>query len=166
MKWAIANHRWLMIYLALYYLLKRFYVNVSKGKVEEGDFRRQKENEERHVVCWCVGIDIWCVQGPTWRVVRWDKIGRGVSDQISRKLQILYELYESYVALSEYLCGKLIPLDSAGWSWVCTSVLPNSGKCSLELYGLQQNFHLRFMKERPETQSFDGYGEDELVRAQ
>ena len=59
-----------MIYLALYYLLKRFYVNVSKGKVEEGDFKRKTENEERHVVCWCVGIDTWRVQRPTLRVVR------------------------------------------------------------------------------------------------
>ena len=57
---------------ALYYLLNGFCVNVSKGKVEEGDFTRQKRMRRN---MWCVGvceIDIRCVQGPTWRV--YDKI--------------------------------------------------------------------------------------------
>lgn len=52
----------LRIYLALYYLQNRFYVNVSVGKVEGGDFQWQKSMRrnvlsvgicriESHLVC-------------------------------------------------------------------------------------------------------------------
>ena len=44
----------------------------------------------------------------------------------------------------------------------CTSVLQNPGTCSLEPHGLQQNFHLRFMKKRPSTQAFDGFRKDDF----